>query len=95
MYFSVGCLGVKKTLIVYVQLRVTCILETPTECIVAVPLQQWLSESSKMLPYTYIASVVNLYRTAWKWLTESRDRTCTDALQATALTHINLQYPAI
>jgi hypothetical protein len=36
----------------------------------------------------YIEYIVNLYRTVWKWLTRSTDRTCTFPLQATALTHI-------
>jgi hypothetical protein len=72
-----------------------------TECIVALPLQQWISERSRILRHTYIAYVINLYRTVWKWFTGSRDRNCTDPLQATALTHIlrlqvsnSLQYPA-
>jgi len=56
-----------------------------------------------MLPYTYIIYVVNLYRTVWKWLTGSTDRTYTDPLQAITITHIihvhlqvsnSLQYPS-
>jgi hypothetical protein len=34
-----------------------------TEWIFALPLQQWITESTRMLRYTYIAYVVNLYRT--------------------------------
>jgi len=41
-----------------------------------------------MLPYTYLANDVNFYRTVWKWLTGSTDRTCTYPLQSTALTYI-------
>jgi len=35
------------TLIVYVQLTVTCNTRTHTECIVALPLQQWLGERAR------------------------------------------------
>jgi hypothetical protein len=54
-----------------------------------------------MLSYTFIAYVSMLWLTVWKWLTGLTDRTCTDPLQATALTHIirlqvsnSLQYPS-
>ena len=60
--------------------------------------------------YTYIDYVAYLYRTVWKWLRGSTDRTYTDPLQASVLTHThththtriirlqvskNQQYPAI
>jgi hypothetical protein len=73
---------------VYVLLTVTFSSRTHIEYIVAFPLQQCLLQHARILRYTYIAYVVNLYRTVWKWLTGSRDRTCTDPLQATALTNI-------
>ena len=88
--------------IVYVQLTATCSSRTHTGCIVAMKIQQWLPKSFRMLLDTCIAYVVNLYRTVWKWLTRSTDRTCIDPLQVTALTHIiclqvnnSLKYPAI
>jgi len=86
----------------YVMKTLPCSSRTHTECTVALPLQQKLRERTRMLPFTYMSYEVNLNRTVWKWLTGSTDRTCTDPLQATALTHItrlqvsnSLQYPAI
>ena len=80
----------------------TCSSRTHTEFIVAFPLQKWLRERDTNFRHIYIAYVGNLYRTVWKWFTGSTDRTFTDPLQATALTHIihlqvsnSLQCPAI
>jgi hypothetical protein len=82
-------------------LKVSSSSRNNTACIVVLPLQQWLRKLTRILRCTYITYVVNLYRTVWKWLTVSRDRICTDPLQATALTQItrlqvsnSLQYPA-
>jgi hypothetical protein len=57
------------------------------ECIVSLTLQQWLPEHTRMLRYTYI-TYVNFCRTVWKWLTGTTDRTGSDPLQETVLTHI-------
>jgi len=79
-----------------------CHLAQEKKCILSLPPLQWSPERTRMLRYTYKTYVVNLYRTVWKWLAGSTDRTCTDQLQASALNHIvslpvinSLQYPAI